>query len=82
MKDLVIISIYDSGFGGFSIMINGKVIEPKDEYDIGKPTLANKIKELYQNETDKFEEYLKKKFKNKTIIICNDGDIEVLKWKD
>ena len=71
MKDLVIISIYDNGFG-FSIMFDGEVLKSNDE-------LFNEIFEVYDSKLlSDFEEYLKEKFKNKTIIICENGGIEVL----
>ena len=75
---MVIISIYDGGWG-FSIMIDNKIIRPKD-FDFDKDTMADIVKKAYRLE-DNFDKWLKDKFKNKDIIICEDGDIRVIKNK-
>ena len=73
MKDIVIISIYDS-FYYASIMIDGKVIEKEE-----KDRLLFEIENIYYN--NDFEEGIKEKFKDKTIIICENGGVDVL-WLD
>lgn len=70
MKDIVIISIYDS-FYYASIMIDGKVIEKEE-----KDRLLFEIENIYYN--NDFEEGIKEKFKDKTIIICENGGVDVL----
>ena len=75
---MVIISIYDSGYY-LSIMVDGKIIGPKT-YDFEKDTLADIVDKAYYREDD-FDKWLKNKFKNKDIIICEDGDIRVIKNK-
>lgn len=76
MKDLVIISIYDCGCW-FSVIIDEKVYNTNNRSD-----LFDEILSAYHNDyTSDFKEYLKEKFKNKNIILCEDGDIEVIQKK-
>lgn len=78
MKDIVIISIYDSGYG-FSVMVDNKIYyqsQIKEDETYEEDTLADLVKNSYHNYN--FEEWLKCKFPNKKIIICEDGGIEVL----
>lgn len=75
---MVIISIYDSAYY-LSVMIDNKIIEPKD-FDSQKDTLADEIEKAYYRE-DNFDKWLKNKFKDKDIIICEDGGIRVIKME-
>jgi len=74
MKDLVIISDYDYACQ-FSVMIDEKVYNTSNRSAIFDEILTE-YRYMYENE---FKKWLKEKFKNKTIIICEDGNIEVLK---
>lgn len=73
MKDLLIISIYDSGYG-FSIMFNGEIIERTGVDE--ETNLADVFESKYNDYH--FHEWLKEKYPDKKIIICENGDIEVL----
>lgn len=75
---MVIISIYDSDYY-LSVMIDNKIIEPKD-FDFEKDTLADEIEKAYYR-ADDFDQWLKNKFKDKYIIICENGEIRVIKNK-
>jgi len=65
---MLIISIYDCCWN-FSIMLDDKIMWPDND------DLANEIRKAYHLEDD-FRKWLKNKFKDKTIIICEDGGIE------
>lgn len=74
MKDLVIISIYDYGCW-FSVMIDDEIYNANNRNE-----LFDKIVQVYTEFlTNDFKKWIKNKFKNKTVIICEDGDIEVIK---
>lgn len=75
---MVIISIYDSAYY-LSVMIDNKIIEPKD-FGFEEDTLADEITKAYHR-TDDFDKWLKNKFKDKDIIICENGEIRVIKNK-
>jgi len=75
MKDIVIISIYDSGYG-FKVMVDGVVSSPYTCHQ-GK-SIADVLLGVYHKFGYESGEEFKKMFPDKQIIICEDGDIEVL----
>ena len=80
MNDLVVISAYDSGVG-FSVMVNGTIYEPSVwEGD----TLADEVRRHYYSYCDReipFKDWLQEKFGNTNIILCEDGNIQILQTK-
>ena len=73
MNKIIIISIYDSGVYGISVMKNGKI------YHSDYSKLAREIFEKYSDLIpSKFKEYLRNKYPKHKIIICENGDIEKL----
>lgn len=78
MKDIVIISIYDLGYGGFSVMVDG-VVYGQRVFDNEKETVADALYDVYKEfGSEKSEEEFKKMFPDKQVIICEDGCINVL----
>lgn len=71
MKNIVIINIYDSGYG-FSVLVDNTIYYKMHD------DLADEILSIYYDSHINFHDWLKEKFKDKTIIICEDGGIEVL----
>ena len=72
LENIVVISNYDGGYY-YSIMINGIIYGrfgniPQDV----KNVMDNALDNLYDNSK------LKEIFPNKTIIVCEDGGIEVI----
>lgn len=76
MKDIILISSYDSGYC-FSIMVNGKIIHKSDDEE---ENIADKVRSKYYHcFSSEFKEFCKKEFgTDKQIIVCEDGDIELL----
>lgn len=77
MKDIILISNYDSGYG-FSIMIDGKIIHRSNTEE---DNIADKVFREYNYYfcSHDFKEFCEKEFgENKQIIICDNGDIELL----
>lgn len=77
MKDIVIISIYDLGYGGFSVMVDGIVSGPHD-FDCEEKTIADVLYGVYREFGWKSGEEFKKMFPDKQVIICEDGSIDIL----
>lgn len=73
MKDIVIISIYEYG-SIFKVMVDGIVYSMRRE----KKTIADVLYDIYNAFGWESREEFKKMFPDKKIIICEDGDIEVL----
>ena len=85
MKDTLIISMYDSCVG-WSVFIDGYIIDreeleyPRHRYPNGIRLLAKEIYTKCDYGRKGLEEYLLKKFNNYySIIICEDGGIEIVK---
>lgn len=76
MKDIVIISIYDSGYG-FSVMVDGIVSSPYIFHG-EKETVADILYHIYNKFGSESGKEFKKMFPNKQVILCEDGDIEIL----
>lgn len=82
MKDIVIISIYDTLI--YSVLLDGKVYESHDRYErekSGEKNVADEIDDIYAKanwQSGKYKKAFKKKFPNKQVILCENGDIEVL----
>lgn len=82
MKDLVIISAYDGHI--CRVMIKGKLYIV-DDYN-GVKNIADTIDKHYKLEVYKenrvnFKNRLINLYKNKTIIMCEDGGIEIIQKK-
>ena len=82
MKDIVVISIYDSAIS-LSVLLNGRVYEAHDRFERedGEQNVADEIEDIYAKENwqiGKCKKAFKKKFPNKQVILCQDGGIEVL----
>ena len=75
VKDAVVVSIYDSGYG-FNVMVDGVVSSPHTCHQ-GK-SIADVLFSVYNEFGWKSGEEIKRMFPDKRIIICEDGDIEVL----
>lgn len=80
-KDLVVISIYDS-FWGFSVFMDGKIYT--DQYrgvsaEIYKAYYDERnYEERPEGADDYWHSWLKERFPNKTIVVCEDGGIDVM----
>lgn len=75
MKDLVVVSIYDGGYG-FNVMVDGVVSSPHHCNE--KETMGDVLYHVYNEFGWKSGEEFKKMFPDKQIIICEDGGIEIL----
>ena len=76
MKDIVIVSVYDGGYG-FSVMADGIVSSPHTFHG-EKETVADVLYGIYKEFGWESGKEFKKMFPNKQIIVCEDGGIEVL----
>jgi len=76
MKDIVVISIYDTGYG-FNVMVDGIVSSPF-VFHGEKETIADVLYRIYMKFGWESGKEFKKMFPNKQIIICEDGGIEIL----
>lgn len=70
LDNIVVISSYDNGYE-FSILENGTIHKRLDGHR--HETLIDAYSYIYNHSK------LKEIFPNKTIIVCEDGDIEVIK---
>ena len=83
MKDIVIISIYDSAIG-LSVLLDGKVYETHDRFERangGEENVADEIDDIFAKaawESERCKNAFKEKFPNKQVILCEDGGIEIL----
>lgn len=75
MKDIVIISIYEGGYG-FSVMVDGVVSSPHHCNE--KETMGDVLYHVYDEFDPESGEKVKKMFPGKQVIVCADGGIEVL----
>ena len=85
MNDLVVISAYDSGVG-FSVMVNGTIYYKAEMVDgvWEEDTLADEVRRHYYSYCDRekpFKDWLREKFGNTNIILCEDGNIQILQTK-
>ena len=72
LENIVVISYYDSGYNR-SIMKNGIVSQKYcDGFNTENESKGNAFDLIYRKSK------LKEVFPNKTIIVCEDGDIEVI----
>lgn len=74
IKDLVIVSIYDGGYC-FSVYDDGVTIR---RYEGGGPLLDEVMQAYSIPYTNEWYKWLKERFPNKIIVICEDGNIEIV----
>ena len=77
---MIIVSIYDSGYG-FSVMVDNKI--HKDHFlEEDNSKLYKTFIRAYHRKNDKlFIRWIKRKYPKQDIIICEDGDIAIYKTK-
>lgn len=74
MKDIIVVSIYDSGYG-FNVMVDGVVSSPWTCHE--GESIADVLHRIYNEFGWRSGGEFKKMFPDKQIIVCEDGDIEV-----
>lgn len=76
-KNIVVIDIYDGGYGGFSVMVDDVISCPHD-IDCEEKNIADVLYGVYKEfDSDSGEEF-KKMFPDKLVIVCDNECIEVL----
>lgn len=77
-KNIVIISIYDGGYGGFSVMVDDVISCPHD-IDCEEKNIADVLYGIYREfGSDDCVEEFKKMFPDKLVIVCDNECINVL----